>query len=480
MGAVSACTQGISRYLFRVWNDESAGENTEGHFKSEREKQGMCADLEVMSEVDIKESLLGHMANRKHNFRSPWISFATSPIWVFSKALGLFEEGRQNLRLAIIDTWNLGEGAHIFHTGALLKAYNVDQDMVYANMGEPMVLAWKQLRAPTTVIRLDEFLPSVLETGYLKPGYLRLQPFHYKPLDSEFANNLSAKGKNAANRRKKKPWSRLRKTWEIRQKTFPTQSTFAAFQETALEQQAPWRFQRRRFAGRMSQGKQPGRKTENFRAPMAPFQLDEYVEFLKREVKEIELQLPLLIALLSTRTAEVEYDSILDRIQELGRDDPMVRAHKQCIVRDCSSTDLPELTTFEKLFRDASERLGIPVVANPGLRKFWVLTSRHTEIPQLQEDSEKILDMVEARERRWARLKDEKARRKEAEEANANTCGEPEPRKRRKIQATSLLSEELKKLANESCRGLFYRQEAPEGQLSLANSAPWVFCAERL
>ncbi|KIW98954.1 uncharacterized protein Z519_00617 [Cladophialophora bantiana CBS 173.52] len=317
MGAVSACTQGISRYLFRVWNDENAGENTDGHFKSEHEKQ---------------------------------------------------EEGRQNLRLAIIDTRNLGDGTHMFHTGALLKAYNVDQDMIYANMGEPMVL------------------------GYLKPGYLRLQPFHYKPLDSEIANNLSAKGKNAANRRKKKPWSRLRKTWEIRQKTFPTQSTFAAVQEIALEQQAPWRYQRRRFAGRMSQGKQPGRKTENFRASMAPFQLDEYVEFLTREVKEIELQLPLLITLLSTRTAEVEYDSILDRIQEWGRpgDDPMVRAHKQCIVRDCSSTDLPELTTFEKLFRDGGERLGIPVVKSPGLRKFWVLTSRHTEIPRLQEDGEKI------------------------------------------------------------------------------------------
>ncbi|OQU95670.1 hypothetical protein CLAIMM_01851 [Cladophialophora immunda] len=476
MGAVSTCTQAISRYLFRLWHDESGGENAEGHFKSEREKQGMCADLELMGEQDIQESLRGHMGNAKVSFQSPWVSLATSLLWIFSRARALKERGCRNFRLAIVDTWNLGQGAYLFHTEALLRAYNADKGLPYHNMGVPMVLVWKEIRAPMTVVRLDKFFPSVLEKGYLKPGYLKLQPFHYNPADSEFTKNHSAKRKKAGRGSdNKRCGSRPRKPAEIRNKIFPGLSPYEAFQEIMREQQAPWRFPWRRLAGRLTQGERIGRRVDHFRVPMAPYQLDEYVDFLKREVTAIEFQFPMLIALLSTRTKEVEYDSILDAIQDWGSDDPMVRAHKQCIVRDSSSPSLPELTVFERLSRDASERLGIPVVKNQSLRKFWVLKSPHTQIPQLQSESERISDIVKGREQLCMRRKEEKAKRKAAERASAKLWRDQGPRKRRKIEAPGLLSTELGEQVdgswtNSFCRDSFCGADATAGRVPTHDS----------
>ncbi|OAL31644.1 hypothetical protein AYO20_08187 [Fonsecaea nubica] len=413
MGAVSACTQAIvPRYLFRFWHDESGGGNVRGQFKSEREKQDMCADLEVMNERDIRDSLADHMRNRKASpFQSPWVSLSMSPLWVLAQALALRKRGCQNLKLAIIDTWHLKHGTYLFHAEALLRAYNVAPNLPFRNMGESMVLAWREIRAPMTVMRLDEILHSVLEGEYLKPGYLRLQPFHHKPSKSEVPKNHSvtkqAVNNNKIAKKRQLNKSSLRKPSEIRKKIHSTPSTYEVFQEIVLEQQAPWRFPRGRFAGRISQGKQPGRKTGHFRVPMAVHQLDDYVEFVKREVKAVEFQFPLLIALLSNRMAELERDSILDAIRDWGGDDPMVNAHKRCIVRDSSSPSLPELDAFEKLARDASDTLGIRVVENPGLRRFWVLQSPHTDVPHPRGNSEWIRDVVEGRERMQMRLKKE-------------------------------------------------------------------------
>ncbi|OAP62271.1 hypothetical protein AYL99_04474 [Fonsecaea erecta] len=448
LGAVSACTQGIPRYLFRFWHDDSAGENGDGLFKSERQKQDMCADLELMTERDIQESLLKHMHRAKGAFQSPWISLATSPLWVFSEALAAKQRGCQNIRLAIIDTWRIGPGAYIFQAEALLRAYNVAQSLPFFNMGEPMVLVWKEIRAPMTVVRLEGFLPSVLENGHRKPGYLKLQPFHHQPLDSEFSKTHSTKRKRREDESDNKRYGRRRKPREIREKLRLTKSTCEAFQEVALEQKAPWRFQWRHLAGRMTQGEQRGRKMENRRVSIAAYQLNEYVEFLKREVPAVEFQFPLLIAMLSTRTRELEYDSIVDAIHEWGSEDPMVRAHKRCIVRDRPSPDLPELTAFDKLFRDVSKRLGIPVDTNPGVRKFWVLQSPHTKIPEPRKDSERILHIVQGHEARHMRLKEEEeARRREAEKANARLCKRLEAKERREFQVSEcLLARVLKEL----------------------------------
>ncbi|KAH0835967.1 hypothetical protein FOPE_04306 [Fonsecaea pedrosoi] len=416
MGAVSACTQAIvPRYLFRFWHDESGGGNVTGQFKSEREKQDMCADLEVMTERDIRDSLADHMRNRKASpFQSPWVSLSMSPVWVFAQALALKRRGRKNLKLAIVDTWSLAHGTYLFHAEALLKAYNVAPNLPFRNMGESMVLAWRAIRAPMTVMRLDEILHSVFEGEYLKPGYLKLQPFHYNTSKSDIAKNHNITKERAVDNNnnkiaKKKQGQKLnlRKPNEIRRRIHPTRSTYEAFHEIMLEPQAPWKFPRGRRAGRMSQGKQPGRETGYSRVPMAAHQLNDYVDFVKREVKAVEFQFPLLIALLSNRMAELERDSILDAIRDWGGDDPMINAHKRCIVRDSSSPSLPELDAFEKLARDASDTLGIRVVENPGLRRFWVLQSPHTEVPQPHENSEWIRDVVEGRERMQMRLKRE-------------------------------------------------------------------------
>jgi hypothetical protein len=76
----------------------------------------------------------------------------------------------------------------------------------------------------------------------------------------------------------------------------------------------------------------------------------------------------------------------------------MLRAHPRCLTRDGSKSGLPETKAFEKLFRDASEALGISVVEGLEMWKFRILESPHTLLPPLREESAIMADVMKGKE----------------------------------------------------------------------------------
>lgn len=323
--AVAAETQKLPRYLFRVFNKHSAGDNKPGHFRSEREKHGLCGEIENMSEDDLKDCLLGHMASRKTTFASPWVSLSCSVLWVMAKALRLVRDGKQmsDLQIAIVDTLNLPERTYLYHAGALLRAYNVEDQMVYSNMGDSMVLVWRQLRAPMAVIAVKDFLP----------GYMVLQPFHLDSIDNLFKKHVSEiekerlgngiPGDNPKKHLKKqkqlsiRTCSRLLTPAIIRKKIFRSNTT-QKIDRGYLKTQAPKVYYRKHVAKRI-----PNREYRqdplDMRRGTSAEQLGEFVSFVKRNVSDVKFQLPILIFLFSTKINEIYRDAIVEQIRELDR-----------------------------------------------------------------------------------------------------------------------------------------------------------------
>lgn len=322
LAAVSAVTQQISRYLFRVWGDRSAGLNSDGLFKSERAKQNLCGDLDTMREEDIHDSLFGHMCNRRENFASPWISFTTSVIWVVAKALRLMEDGHVDLKLAIVDTYDLPNGAYLFQADALLRAYNLEERMVYKNMARSMVLVWKDIQAPMAVVSLKQFLPDALTRGRVRPGYLTLQSFHFRGSDKQFAKahgakwKISTKASEKKKKKKKKP-SRLLKASVIRKKIYAEQPV-REFLLEALRHQAP-KSHRDYLAGRTFWGKRFDTRLKDFRTSISPFQLNDFALLVERNVTCPGFRLPMLIFLFSTLTKQFYRDSLVEAVRDLDR-----------------------------------------------------------------------------------------------------------------------------------------------------------------
>jgi hypothetical protein len=341
MGAVSSMTQlAVPRYLFRVYSEKSAGLNTPGLFRSERARRGLACSMEAMGESEIHDSLVGHMSTRIKNFASPWISLSTSVPWIMAKALRLKDDGHsaKSLKIAIIDTLNLPRGAQLFHAGALLRAYNVEEHMGYQNLAGSMVLAWGEIKAPMAVISVQDFLPDASAKGHLQPGYLALQPFHLETVDVVYRKRYSMfrnppkstrlKGSKSKRRvRGKTPNTGLVKPHAIRKRIFRRPSHWKAFVLVVQKGQAPRTYRREQVAGRTFWGKKFHKQPQDHRAPMSPYQMNAFVSLVKRNVGDPRFQLPMLLFLLSTRKKDFYVDSMVDRILELSRECHPLRVH---------------------------------------------------------------------------------------------------------------------------------------------------------
>jgi len=331
MSRVSATTRGMPRFLFRVYGQKSAGDNRPGWFRSEREKRGLCGDLEDMSEQDIRDSLLGHMASRRKDFASPWVSLSCSVLWLMAKVLRLMQEGHNinKLQIAVIDSLDLPNAAYLYHAGALLSAYDVEQKMVYRNMGCSMALVWKEIKAPMAVILVKDFLPDLLGKDHIRPGYLSLQPFHKESVDAEFTKRFSAlrepqklpesnskeKRQEGRKSRSTKSYSRILKPAIIRKRIF-RQKSIRFFLQECLKQQAPRLYYKKHVAKRIPNKEFCPEPTDLLKG-ISSVEVAEFIDLVKRNVSNPKFQLPVLIFLLSTRTDQFYPDSIVDQIGEL-------------------------------------------------------------------------------------------------------------------------------------------------------------------
>jgi hypothetical protein len=90
----------------------------------------------------------------------------------------------------------------------------------------------------------------------------------------------------------------------------------------------------------------------------------------------------------------------------------MIQEHQKCFVRSNASdaAPVPEILSFEPLYRDCCERLGITTHTFDYLpRNFRVLASPHTRIPNITPDSLKYADICETQNSRRLREKQELA-----------------------------------------------------------------------
>ncbi|KAK5460907.1 hypothetical protein LTS15_002970 [Exophiala xenobiotica] len=363
------------------------------------------------------------MASRRKHFASPWVSLSCSVLWLMAKVLRLIQEGHNinTLQIAIIDSLDLPHGVHLYHAGALLGAYDVEEKMVYRNMGGSMALVWKEIKAPMATILVKDFLPDLNGKDYIRPGYLSLQPFHEESVDAEFVKRFSAlqkllkpndkdqrhEGKEA---RSTKSYTGILKPFAIRKKIF-RQQTIRSFLQERLKDQVPKLYYKKYVAKRYPNKEFRPEPTDLIKG-ISSDELADFVDLVKRNVSDPKFQLPVLVFLLSTRTDQFYHDSIVDQISELNSNDPMIQEHKKCFVRSNASDagSVPEILSFEPLYRDCCERLGITTHTFEYLpRNFRVLASPHTRIPNITPDSLKYADICETQNSRRLREKQELA-----------------------------------------------------------------------
>ena len=154
-------------YWFRVTHDDSGGGNEEGCYRSQAIKCGMGkADFFKFSNNEVKETVHNHETNK--NCQSHWISFTDSAITAIAYALQLFEQGRKNVRIHMIDTTKIQNLPIIVHAYPMLKGYRVcsNRKSWYQKMimgaSYTEFLVWDELIAEADSIKLSTLLAAGL------------------------------------------------------------------------------------------------------------------------------------------------------------------------------------------------------------------------------------------------------------------------------------------------------------------------------
>ena len=310
--ALHAKTHESLRYLYRVVSDQSGGINTAECFQSQAVKEESPANMASMEEIEIRQNLLSHMRNKK--FPSHWISFTTSPLWAFDLALRMKRRGEKEICIVILDTLQLSHPIRVFHTPALLKAYNVEKSlwpMMYRGAAEKLV--WDEVIAPGTLIPLANFLKSyLLEGDDLKQGYSALQPFHFRSLD--FAGQpIDA----VLNLLQQNPVKGLYIPAHIRTRNFKSEVD-KQHEIEVRKHQAEKTWRQKHTAGRLSYGKQLNNPWDkNTRVPISAYTVGSYMTLVEDNFPP-EFQFPILIALLSTRLYHFEYSGVVEAFELLA------------------------------------------------------------------------------------------------------------------------------------------------------------------
>jgi hypothetical protein len=123
------------------------------------------------------EHLENHIMAKK--CESHLVSFSFSYMWVFHRALVLKEKGHQDIRIAVIDTWDIPRNTWVRHAQSMLKGYGIEGKMMMKNLGAAELLVWDELRVSMSVAKLDDML---------RAGVLTLLPF-YKTLKVDIATS---------------------------------------------------------------------------------------------------------------------------------------------------------------------------------------------------------------------------------------------------------------------------------------------------
>lgn len=164
-------TNNKPRYLFRAYSSKSRGLNSDGLFKSQAAKEGRYLNVESLTKDEMTAHLKNHISNK--NCESHFISFTLSFLWVLHKALSLKEQKHQDVRIAMLDTWDIPRNTWVRHADSMLKGHGIDAKLKMENLGAAELLVWDELRVSMIELKLDDML---------RAGLLTLLPF-YKACD---------------------------------------------------------------------------------------------------------------------------------------------------------------------------------------------------------------------------------------------------------------------------------------------------------
>lgn len=167
-------TNNKPRYMFRAYSSGSRGFNSNGLFKSQAAKEGNYRDVESLTESEMKTHLKKHIGHEE--LESHFISFSVSYLWVFRKALRMKEQGRQDVRIVMLESFEIPRGTWVRHAHSMLRGYGADADLMMKNLGVAELLVWDELRVSMNETKLDDMLNG---------GVLTLLPIFKMPNNEE-------------------------------------------------------------------------------------------------------------------------------------------------------------------------------------------------------------------------------------------------------------------------------------------------------
>ncbi|KEF52597.1 uncharacterized protein A1O9_11440 [Exophiala aquamarina CBS 119918] len=333
-------TNSKPRYLFRAYSSKSRGLNSEGLFKSQAAKEGRYLNVESLTKDEMAKHLENHIGNK--NYESHFISFSLSFLWVLHKALSLKEQRHQDVRVAMLDTWDIPRNTWVRHADSMLKGYGIDAKLRLENLGAAELLVWDELQVPLSEAKLNDMLEA---------GVLKLLPFYKAPENLDIVTDSPMMTR-------KKSISRYRKPCVIRSMIFKHLTDAKAFVQELHQRMAPNYYRETYVAGRSFYNKKFSRWWLQQRyTPLSKPKMLSFVKFVETFFIT-KYQFPMLVTMLSMRLDEIDPTDVIESMFTL-RDRPMMLGQNQCF-KGKNRRGLKELDSFEWLLEQCAEALGIP------------------------------------------------------------------------------------------------------------------------
>lgn len=179
----TATLRHMPQHLLRVTSDSSQGLNTPDHFQAGALLNHLQSPVNFfsLSKDQVRDTLLEHLRTR--HVKSHWISFTSSIAFAISRALTLRDKGHRNIRIWIIDTFEIEGNPLIVHAHRMLKPYkvrlnkNLSYDVTREETSRNEFLVWDEIRVKSSSVSLEELLqPGTTIPDFVPKGLLVLNP----------------------------------------------------------------------------------------------------------------------------------------------------------------------------------------------------------------------------------------------------------------------------------------------------------------
>ena len=170
----------LPQYLWRVYSDDSAGVNKEDGFGSMAIKCDCGPDnFYNFTDEDFADKINQHYRWGKGSkgapFSSRFVSFTASPDFAFTYAAFLRHKGHRNIKIAVLDTFEIEDHTLIFSSYPFAKAHGVSSQEVLRCLDNEFIV-WDSLLADICVVDFTEMAEYKFSDGIYRRGFFELLP----------------------------------------------------------------------------------------------------------------------------------------------------------------------------------------------------------------------------------------------------------------------------------------------------------------